>query len=194
VSAESAEDLRYGIGEAEERAASPGRSESSFEAFFLAHYRPLYTLLFRITGERARAEELTNDALWKAYRSFSARENGSLDGWLYRIATNLGIEDLRASARRQRYEEAAARDSEFARPQTTPLDDALQAEKRGRVQSVLASLKHWQAQILVLRSNGLSYKELAQALGLKERSVGTMLARAEAQFQKRYFELHESEE
>jgi len=70
----------------------------------------------------------------------------------------------------------------------------LTAEKRVRVHAVLASLKRWQAEILILRSSGFSYKELADALDFKEPSVGTMLARAEAQFQKRYLQLHGNEE
>src|SRR5262249_49669858 len=153
------------------------------------------SVLFRISGDRARAEELANEVLWKAYRqSSSPSPNGNLDGWVYRTATNLGIEDLRAKARRQRYEGAAARDADPAGASTTPLDDVLRAEKRVRVRVVLASLKRWQAQILILRSSGLSYKELADALNFKEGSVGTMLARAEAQFQKRYVQLHGNEE
>lgn len=195
MSAETLEDLRYSLSEGEEQSSADSNAESTFEKFFLTHYRRLFSLLFRITGDRTRAEELANEVLWRAYRQSSpARVDGNLEGWLYRAVTNLGIEDLRANARRQRYERAAAQDLANPGTSTTPLDEVLRAEKRVRVHAVLASLKRWQAQILILRSSGLSYKELADALDFKEASVGTMLARAEAQFQKRYLLLHGNEE
>ncbi len=190
------EGLRCGMSEGEERSpADSRRTESSFEKFFLTHYRHLFSLLFRITGDRTRAEELANEVMWKAYRQPKLTgADGKLDGWLYRTASNLGIEDLRANARRQRHQGAAAHDSGNAGVSSTPLDEVLRTEKRDRVRAVLASLKPWQAQILILRSSGLSYKELADALGFKAASVGTMLSRAEAQFHKCYVQMHGSEE
>jgi RNA polymerase sigma-70 factor, ECF subfamily len=171
--------------------STPG--PSALERVFSAHYDRIFSVLFRVTGDRTRAEELASDMLWKAYRH-SAELKGKPDSWLYRAATNLGIAELRAKARRQRYERAAAEHLHTAADSNTPLDEALRAEKRSRVRTVLASLKPWQAQILILRSSGLSYKELAEALALKPGSVGTMLARAEAQFQKRFLQLHGNEE
>jgi DNA-directed RNA polymerase specialized sigma24 family protein len=59
---------------------------------------------------------------------------------------------------------------------------------------VLSLLKPAQAQLLILRSAGLSYKELADALEVKATSVGTMLNRAEEEFRDRYIALHQNEE
>ncbi len=66
------------------------------------------------------------------------------------------------------------------------------ARKSGhRVREALARMKPAQAQLLILRHSGLSYQELAEALGVKASSIGTLLARAEAEFEKRYRELPE---
>jgi len=54
------------------------------------------------------------------------------------------------------------------------------------VRQVLASLKPVQAAMLLLRSEGLSYAELAAALNLNPASVGTLLARAGQAFKKEY--------
>jgi RNA polymerase sigma-70 factor (ECF subfamily) len=162
-----------------------------FEQLFSDHYHRIFSVLFRVTGDRMRAEELASEVLWKAYRQSDQLKNQPA-GWLYRAATNQGIAELRARARRERYERAAA--GHFRPSSSTPMDEMLRAERRSRVQAVLASLKHWQAQILILRSTGLSYKELADALGLKPGSVGTKLARAEACFQKLYLQMHGTEE
>src|SRR3989440_10006936 len=85
-------------------------SEAAFETLFLQHYARVVAVLFRVIGDRARAEELADDVFWKIYRQPlpSGREH-NLGGWLYRAATRLGLDALRASARRQRYEQASAR-------------------------------------------------------------------------------------
>jgi RNA polymerase sigma-70 factor (ECF subfamily) len=54
------------------------------------------------------------------------------------------------------------------------------------VRRVLASLKPRDAQLLLLRSSGLAYRELAETLGIEPGSVGTLLARAEAEFERRF--------
>ena len=62
---------------------------------------------------------------------------------------------------------------------------ALRDERR-RVRETLAELPEQQAQLLMLRYAGLSYKELAQALDVAPTSIGTLLARAERAFEARY--------
>ena len=166
-----------------------------FERVFLTYYPRIVSVLYRVVGDRTRAEELTNEVFWRAHRQWSSRAvNGNPGGWLYRTATNLGIDDLRLTARRKRYERIAGPDIRDEGASLTPLDRLLKKEKRIQVQAVLYSMKKWQAQILILRSSGLSYEELASALGVKRSSVGTMLARAEREFHKRYFRTHGPEE
>lgn len=167
--------------------------ETEFEAVFLEHYARVVSVLLRLLGERTRAEELANDVFWKLYRTPAVGEaDGRVGGWLYRTATNLGIDALRASARRRKYEDRAARAQDATAP--TPLDDMVRAEQCQRVRAVLAAIKPAQAQILILRASGFSYKELAGVLQAKPGGIGTMLARAQAEFRKTYLELHGSEE
>jgi RNA polymerase sigma-70 factor (ECF subfamily) len=62
----------------------------------------------------------------------------------------------------------------------------LRQERCARVRTVLAALKPRDSQLLLLRAEGLAYRELAQALGIQPGSVGTLLARAEAQFERKF--------
>jgi DNA-directed RNA polymerase specialized sigma24 family protein len=62
------------------------------------------------------------------------------------------------------------------------------------VRAVLAAMKPAQAQLLILRASGLSYKELAEALDVKMSGIGTMLNRAEEEFRNRYLALHPNKE
>jgi RNA polymerase sigma-70 factor, ECF subfamily len=68
----------------------------------------------------------------------------------------------------------------------TPEDERQTNEAREHVRIVLGRLPHRQAALLILRSEGLSYTEVAAALNVNPASVGTLLARAEAVFRKEY--------
>ena len=62
----------------------------------------------------------------------------------------------------------------------------LRDERSGRVRAVLAEMKARDAELLLLRTDGLAYREIAQVLGVQPSSVGTLLARAEREFERRY--------
>jgi RNA polymerase sigma factor (sigma-70 family) len=167
--------------------------EAAFRSVFLQHYARIVGLLVRLLGDRSRAEEVANDAFWRLYRQPALQIDGNVGGWLYRTATNLGIDTLRSSVRRRQLEETAGRLTNELTPDG-PLDDLLREEKCRRVREVLSVIKATQAQLLILRSCGLSYKELADALDVKPTSIGTMLNRAEEEFRSRYLTLHPNEE
>lgn len=167
--------------------------EAEFRGVFLQHYSRIVAILIRLLGDRSRAEEMANDAFWRLYRQPALQVDGNIGGWLYRTATNLGIDALRASSRRRQYEEAAGGSRDEAK-NSSPLEDLLREEKCHRVRTVLSSIKPVQAQLLILRSSGLSYKELADALNVKMSSIGTMLNRAEEEFRNRYLATHPNEE
>lgn len=167
--------------------------EADFRGIFQQHYARIVDTLVRLLGDRAHADDVANDVFWRLYHQPALQGDGNVGGWLYRTATNLGIDALRMSGRRRRHEQAAGR---IARDNTPggPLDDLLREERSRRVRQVLALLKPAQAQLLILRSVGLSYKEIADALEVKAASVGTMLNRAEEHFRDRYIALHPNEE
>jgi RNA polymerase sigma factor (sigma-70 family) len=167
--------------------------EADFRAIFQQHYARIVDILVRLLGDRAHADDVANDAFWRLYRQPALQTDGNVGGWLYRTATNLAIDALRISGRRRRHEEAAGRIAQENKP-GGPLDDLLRGEKCRRVRQVLSLLKPAQAQLLILRSAGLSYKEIADALEVKAASVGTMLNRAEEEFRDRYIALHPNQE
>src|SRR5215469_5828927 len=83
---------------------------TAFERLFLEKYGAIVSVLFRLTGDRTRAEELANDVFLRLLRqSSNLRDDSNPGGWLYRTALNLGVDALRANSRRQRYEQEAGR-------------------------------------------------------------------------------------
>src|SRR5438445_5772892 len=125
--------------------------EGEFRAVFLRHYPRIVALLIRLLGDRSRAEEMANDAFWRLYHQPALQVDGNVGGWLYRTATNLGIDALRASGRRRRYEEAAGGASDEGGG-GGPLDALLREEKCRRERVVLALINPTQAERLTLRS------------------------------------------
>lgn len=165
----------------------PARSElAAFEALFVQYYTRVYAVLFRLVGDRAEAEDLTLETFWKLWQQPPPHAD-NLAGWLYRVATRLGYNALRAAQRRQRYEQAAGETIELDAG-ADPAEEAERALKRARVRAVLARMSERDAQLLMLRYAGLAYKEIATALGVSPTSVGTLLMRAEAEFENLYSE------
>ncbi|MCI0418025.1 MAG: sigma-70 family RNA polymerase sigma factor [Acidobacteria bacterium] len=151
------------------------------DALFTAYYRRLTRLLYRATGDTARAEEFASEAFWRLYDK-PPRDATNIEGWLYRTGLRLALDYLKKERRRARYEALTL----LFGVAPNPHQAIEQQEKQARVRQVLASLKPVQAAMLLLRSEGLSYAELAAALNLNPASVGTLLTRAGQAFKKEY--------
>jgi RNA polymerase sigma-70 factor (ECF subfamily) len=156
-----------------------------FEAIFFEHYSKVYAVLFRLTGDRAQADDLAAETFWRLWERPPAQAE-NIAGWLYRVAINLAYNLLRANRRRRQYEEKAGADALETRHGADPALTAVLRLERKRVRDVLSQLSQREAQVLVLRHSGLSYKEIAAAVQVAPASVGTLLARAEERFEKLY--------
>jgi RNA polymerase sigma factor (sigma-70 family) len=169
-------------------------AEAALEVVFRAQYPRLIHMLVRITSDRSQAEELASEVFCKlAKRPVLFRPGNNLEGWLYRAAMNLGLDALKAGARRRRNEEASAAEAVrgASTSENSPLDNLLRAEKQQRVRAVLAGLKPTSARLLLLRNSGFSYRELAQILEMNPASVGKLLLRSMAEFEQKYRETYE---
>ena len=159
---------------------------STFDELFQAHWERVNGILFRLVGDADESEDLALETFWRLHQQIQAkRAPDNPGGWLYRVALNLGYNALRAQRRRQAYEHAAGRQA-FEGKLTDPGQISEQEQQRRWVRQVLNELPERSAQLLVLRHSGLSYAEIAQALQIATSSVGTLLARAEEMFARRY--------
>lgn len=157
----------------------------SFDVLFYRHYDRVYGLLFRLVGNRAEAEDLTQEVFLKLYQQdFSRRVEHNLGGWLYRVATNVGYNAIRGRKRRWQRNMLLLPDPTDA--PVTPAERLAQAETRATVRAALARLPERQVQLLLLRQMDLSYAELAEACDVAPGSVGTLLKRAAHAFRQAY--------
>jgi RNA polymerase sigma-70 factor (ECF subfamily) len=177
---------------ADERAGSA--ADSSFDELFLKHWAAIYRLMARLIGDPAEAEDLAMETFIRLYqRPPKTGEGSNLKGWLFRVATNLGLHSIRSDQRRQRYELAAGKAILEDPPDDQPgeLLDSEEAHRLARL--ALSQMRPRQAQLLSLRYSGLSYQDVALAMGLAPTSIGPLLLRAERDFARIYRSISKEE-
>ncbi len=177
------------IGIAQEKSRS-----AEFETLFQEHWAQVVRLLQRLVGDPSEAEDLALETFLRLYNQRPAQEDGfSLGGWLYRVATNLGLHSIRSWKRRERDEMTAGKFALENTPEESPAVIQAREEERQQVRQVLARMNQKQSRLLILRYSGLSYKEIADTLQLAPASIGPLLVRAEREFGKQYRALAQEE-
>ena len=160
---------------------------TEFEALFHEHWPRVVRLLRRLVGDPSEAEDLALETFLRLYKAHPDRHDSfNPGGWLYRVATNLGLRSIRSWKRREHYELTAGKYALEEPAEASPAELLAQEEERLRVRHVLARLNRRHSELLILRHSGLSYKEIAETLNLAPASIGPLLVRAEREFEKQY--------
>jgi RNA polymerase sigma-70 factor (ECF subfamily) len=126
------------------------------------------------------SEDIVQEAFLALYRHLSlSRDGTSLVGWLFRVVHNLALKHRRTMGRRPVHH---SWDDPLVRPQVDPAPNpelqVVHGERRRRLRAVVAALPDRERRCLVLRSEGLTYREIATALSLSLGAVAKSLARA----------------
>ncbi len=170
--------------------AAPASSEAdeALEEAIDEHWSSVCETLYYLVGDWEEAQDLALETFWRLHTRVPKhpRELSNLGGWLYEVATNLGLNAVRARRRRQRYEEAAGALRLQRADPIDPADEMERREVKEQVRHVLSYMKPRKARLLILRYTDHTYAEMADILGVAASSVGTMLARAEKDFERRY--------
>jgi RNA polymerase sigma-70 factor, ECF subfamily len=156
-------------------ADAPGSTWERFESLYRASRNDLYAYVFTLLRDRCAAEDVTALAFERAYRRRRTfdRRRGEERAWLFGIARNAALDELR---RRRRMATLVTdpEGSEAAGP-----DDGVEvALRRTAVRTALAALPARDRELIALKFHaGLSNAELARVLGVSESNAGTMLHR-----------------
>ena len=146
--------------------------KEAFGELIRRHQRLVVGIAYRMTGDTMLAEDLAQDACIRAWRrlpSFRPRGAGSFRAWLCRIATNVTIDRLRTSRPTVPLHDLALAGS------LRPDEAYLHREKTEAVQAAILRLPEASRAALILREyEGLSYREIAETLGIP---VGTVMSR-----------------
>jgi RNA polymerase sigma-70 factor (ECF subfamily) len=158
------------------------RGELSAMAILVTRYqRPLYTFVVRMCGEPARAEDLVQDAFVRMIEHADSFEGGAkLKTWLYRIARNLCIDDMR----RRKHRRHASLDAEHADGDERTLHERVPAKAPGadrqsvgkelsvRMLEAIEKLPEEQREVFLLRQvQALQFKEIAEVMAISENTV-----------------------
>lgn len=164
--------------------------QHAFEALFRRYYPTVYRAVYHLVASREEAEDLAQEALLVLYRQPPrlSEAGDSLAAWLCRVALNRGYNNLRATRRARQRAERFGQGASVGSDSHDPHTAAVRAEEQSHVRATLDQLAPRQRQLLLLRYAGLSYAEIAAALGIAPGSVGTLLARAERAFASAYTE------
>jgi len=158
------------------------RVPDPFERLFLQEYPKVVAIAYRVLADRPAAEDVAQEVFLKFHRSHSP-DSERASGWLHAAAVHSALNVIRGERRRAQRETAHALDP--ARPTiASPERLVEEAEQRREVRRALSRLPQRTAAVLMLRHSGLSYVEVATALGIKVGNVGTLLRRAEEALRK----------
>jgi RNA polymerase sigma factor (sigma-70 family) len=154
----------------------------SWEDVVREHSGRVYRLAYRLTGNSHDAEDLTQEVFVRVFRSLPTYTPGTFEGWLHRITTNLFLDITR---RRQRIrfeglgEDAAAR---LRGAEPTPSQAFDDRHLDHDIAAALADLPpEYRAAVVLCDIEGLTYEEIAAALGVKLGTVRSRIHRGRAQ-------------
>jgi RNA polymerase sigma-70 factor (ECF subfamily) len=161
---------------------------AAFDVLLAKYRKPIIHFMFRMVHNQAVAEELAQEVFLRIYRSRETyRAEARFSTWLYRIATNLGVNHAR-DTRHERTASTVYLDEPDAETGTTPdvADETPSAEanllRRERMnairQHVMALPERQRTAVLMHKYEGLDYKQIGEVLKLSESATKSLLFRA----------------
>ena len=156
---------------------------AAFETLFRRHYRQIFLFARNILGSEEEADEAAQDVLLKIYRAADTFKQGfRFTPWMYQIASNHCKNILRhRQTDRRHVEELEPSDDIVPAPPETPLEIYARRDLRERITEAINSLSGRYREVFHLRYlAGMSYKEIAQTLGVSVSAVETRILRGKA--------------
>ncbi|MCA1589122.1 MAG: sigma-70 family RNA polymerase sigma factor [Acidobacteria bacterium] len=170
----------------EQTAAAATKAMIEFEEAFTLHHRTVFRTARSVVQDAGLAEDVTQEVFIRLYRHMdSISDLEMLRPWLIRVALNVARNTIRGNIRANTREANYVKDSlnssifsvETAYEQKTEV---------GEMNRALSKVREPLRSCLLLKQQGLSYREIAESLSLNETSIGTYVARARAEFMRFY--------
>jgi RNA polymerase sigma factor (sigma-70 family) len=170
----------------EQTAAAAAKDTIGFEEAFTLHHRTVFRAARSVVQDAGLAEDVTQEVFIRLYKHIDTLPNlEMLRPWLIRVALNVAKNTLRGNIR------ANTRDENYVKE---TVDNSIfsvesEFEQKSEVSEInraLSKVKEPLRSCLVLKQQGLSYREIAESLSLNETSIGTYVARARAEFMRFY--------
>lgn len=172
--------------EIETPAAKP--APLGFDEAFTLHHRAVFRTARAVVRDTGLAEDVTQEVFLRLYQNQdSALGEEYLRPWLLRVTMNVARNTIRGQSR------AGAREEEFARRAEreatfiiAPEEDFERRAQIAEARRALDKIKEPMRSCLLLKQQGLSYREIAETLSLNESNVGSLIARGRKEFVRVY--------
>lgn len=169
----------------EQAAAAVARGTIEFEEAFSLHHRTVFRAARSVVQDAGLAEDVTQEVFIKLYKHISTVDQEMLRPWLIRVALNEAKNTLRTKIRANTRDENYVKDT--VESSVFSVEDEFEEKTGiGEINRALGKIKEPLRSCLMLKQQGLSYREIAQSLDLNETSIGTYVARARAEFTRFY--------
>lgn len=164
-----------------ERTAQP----LGFDEAFTLHHRAVFRTARALVRDTGLAEDITQEVFLRLYRNLDSTPGEDLlRAWLLRVTMNVARNTLRGQSR------AATREDEYAKraeavhwfKTAAPEEDFERRVEIEEARRALDKIKEPMRSALLLKQQGLSYREIASALQLNEANVGSLIARGRKEF------------
>lgn len=169
-----------------ETTAAAARVKIGFDEAFTLHHRTVFRTARSVVHDSGLAEDVTQEVFLRLYKNLdSITDEEMLRPWLIRVALNVARNTIRGNIRANTRDENYVKESVSASFFSVETDYEEQAGVN-EIYRALNKVKEPLRSCLVLKQQGLSYKEIAESLSLNETSIGTYVARARQEFARFY--------
>ena len=158
-----------------------------FDEAFTLHHRAVYRAAYALVRDAGLAEDITQEVFLKLYQHLgSLKDEAHVRPWLLRVATNTALNTIRSRGR------TGAREDEFFKESVGDgrvVGVDVDYERRAEIEETrraLGQVREPMRSCLMLKQQGLSYREIAQTLSLNEVNVGSLIARGRKEFMRVY--------
>ncbi|HAF24719.1 MAG TPA: hypothetical protein DCK93_17750 [Blastocatellia bacterium] len=160
----------------------------SFDEAFTLHHRAVFRTACAVVRDAALAEDVTQEVFLRLYRNLDSTPGEELlRAWLLRVTLNVARNALRGQTRSMvrdnEYHRSARADGWFATSTEENYKRRMEIEEARRT---LDKIKEPMRSCLLLKQQGLSYREIASTLSVKETNVGSLIARGRKEFARVY--------
>jgi len=170
----------------EQTAAAAQKEKIVFDEAFTLHHRTVFRAARSVVQDSGLAEDVTQEVFLRLYNNIdSIADAEMLRPWLIRVAINVARNTIRGNIRANTRDENYVKESAEVSVYSVE-SDFEQKESTSEINRALNKIKEPLRSCLILKQQGLSYKEIAESLSLNETSIGQYVARARKEFVRLY--------
>jgi RNA polymerase sigma factor (sigma-70 family) len=169
----------------DQTATAAAKDRIEFEEAFSLHHRTVFRAARSVVHDAGIAEDVTQETFIRLYKHLDTVDQDMLRPWLIRVAINVAKNTIRGQIRANTRDDNYVKETGDMSISSVELD---YEESAGvdEIYKALNKIKEPLRSCLILKQQGLSYREIAHSLELNESSIGTFVARARAEFARFY--------